>query len=299
MYSPSAPSAPQVAGAGLTPERMDALAELPTGVYLPVTDSADAPPIGPVAPVDRAVPERRSLLNRSAGDGSGQASPASPYTSATSAYPSPAAPEPVEPSPDAGAAPAMEEASVAPVRRPIVRIPSAAQGVRTIDLDSGELSAVYPVDGGGQDDLEHPQWRALRSSDEAALSGPGQSAPAPETRAPAPEVESSSDEAFDGIENPQWRSLHSGPSPAIDSPGRPEAVPEQPFAPAQQPAAVAPVAVDKSKKGSSLARFALIALIIVVVILVVMVVVWVVLLRDSGGSAALAQAVATWTSMLS
>lgn len=284
---------------------MDALSELPTGVYLPVTDSPDAPPIGSAAPVDRAVPERRSLLSRSAGDASGHASPASPYTSATSAYPSPAAPapggpspEPVGPSPEAGASPAVEEAGVAPVRRPIVRIPAAAQGVRTIDLDSGELSAVYPVDG-GQDDLGHPQWRALRSSDEAASASPGQSVSASEPRSPAPVVESSGDEAFDGIENPQWRSLHNGSSPAIDSPSQPGAVAEQPFAPVQQPDTVAPVAVDKPKRGSSLARFALIALIIIVVILVVMVVVWVLLLRDSGGSAALAQAVSTWTSLLS
>ena len=50
-----------------------------------------------------------------------------------------------------------------PSRRPIVRIPSSVQGVRTVDGATGELTSVQFVDE-DFDGIDSPRWRALHNS---------------------------------------------------------------------------------------------------------------------------------------
>ena len=118
-----------------------AVEDLPAVVASASQDEADEPAV---------VPARRSLRGRLQAE---------------------QAPEPV-------AAPVVEDTpAVAPVRRPIVRIPAAAQGVRTVD-STGELSEVQPVDD-DFDGIENPHWPALRpeSVEEAAAAVPVASTP--------------------------------------------------------------------------------------------------------------------------
>ena len=98
--------------------------------------------------------------------------------------------------------------SAGSVRRPIVRIPAAAQGVRTVNVSTGELSSVQPVDSSpsaqeaadaqdayGVASIEEPMTQETVTVDveaQAAMPTPSEQ----------PEVEFGSPGA------PQWKSLH-------------------------------------------------------------------------------------------
>ena len=98
--------------------------------------------------------------------------------------------------------------SAGSVRRPIVRIPAAAQGVRTVNVSTGELSSVQPVDSSpsaqeaadaqdayGGASIEEPMTQETVAVDvEAQTAMPTPSA--------QPEVE------FGTPGAPQWKSLH-------------------------------------------------------------------------------------------
>ena len=98
--------------------------------------------------------------------------------------------------------------SAGSVRRPIVRIPAAAQGVRTVNVSTGELSSVQPVDSSpsaqeaadaqdvyGVGSIEEPMTQETVAVDvEAQTAMPTPSA--------QPEVE------FGTPGAPQWKSLH-------------------------------------------------------------------------------------------
>ena len=58
--------------------------------------------------------------------------------------------------------------STGSVRRPIVRIPAAAQGVRTVNISTGELSSVQPVDSSSsaQDAAEAQETYGMASIEE-------------------------------------------------------------------------------------------------------------------------------------
>ena len=98
--------------------------------------------------------------------------------------------------------------SAGSVRRPIVRIPAAAQGVRTVNVSTGELSSVQPVDSSpsaqeaadaqdvyGVASIEEPMTQETVAVDvEAQTAMPTPSA--------QPEVE------FGTPGAPQWKSLH-------------------------------------------------------------------------------------------
>ena len=83
--------------------------------------------------------------------------------------PAPLAPE-AEPSPWTSSSPSQASPSemspsspTTPSRRPIVRIPSSVQGVRTVDGATGELTSVQFVDE-DFDGIDSPRWRALHNS---------------------------------------------------------------------------------------------------------------------------------------
>lgn len=98
--------------------------------------------------------------------------------------------------------------SAGSVRRPIVRIPAAAQGVRTVNVSTGELSSVQPVDSSpsaqeaadaqdvyGVGSIEEPMTQETVTVDveaQAAMPTPSEQ----------PEVE------FGTPGAPQWKSLH-------------------------------------------------------------------------------------------
>jgi len=98
--------------------------------------------------------------------------------------------------------------SAGSVRRPIVRIPAAAQGVRTVNVSTGELSSVQPVDSSpsaqeaadaqdvyGVASIEEPMTQETVTVDveaQAAMPTPSEQ----------PEVE------FGTPGAPQWKSLH-------------------------------------------------------------------------------------------
>ncbi|QPL04665.1 MULTISPECIES: hypothetical protein [Actinomyces] len=150
--------------------------------------------------------------------------------------------------------PAPEPPSTA-ARRPIVRIPAAVQGVRTVDLDTGELSSVQPVDDAFVG-IENPQWKALRDMApavgtdpedvpvSAATSDQAVEAPSEETAEPtvSPESAEEADEEFEDF--------------------------EQIVAPVEEP--------EKRGKGRAL----LIALVVLVIVLVLATIVWFVWVRQ-------------------
>ncbi|MCL3790281.1 hypothetical protein H6X65_08815 [Actinomyces sp. AC-19-1] len=138
-----------------------------------------------------------------------------------------------------------------PARRPIVRIPATVQGVRTVDLDTGELSAVQPVDDAFSG-IENPQWKALR--DTAAPAGAAEEAPA---SAATPEQAAEPEETAD----PQ-------PAEEVD-----EALEE-----------IAAPVEEQGRRG--MARTLLIALVVLVVVLVLATIVWFVLVRNGNVFAA-------------
>lgn len=135
------------------------------------------------------------------------------------------------------------------VRRPIVRIPTATQGVRTVDSSTGELSAVQPIDEEFAG-IENPQWRALHATTEGTAA-----------TEQAALVASGTDAAGDGAEA-------SGTDRA-----------------AEATRAVEHHGHSAEPEASGKARSLAVLLLIVVVLLVVVVLVWFLVLRDGGASA--------------
>ena len=105
--------------------------------------------------------------------------------------------------------------SVGSVRRPIVRIPAAAQGVRTVNASTGELSSVQPVDSSpsaqdaadAQDVYDAPSIEEPMAQDDAAVEVDmeAQTMVVPTS---ASSTQAAQDSEFGAPGAPQWRSLH-------------------------------------------------------------------------------------------
>ena len=108
--------------------------------------------------------------------------------------------------------------SAGSVRRPIVRIPAAAQGVRTVNASTGELSSVQPVDSSpsaqevadaqdvyGAPSIEEPM---VQGDAEVEIDVEAQTMVVP---ASAPSTQAAQDSEFGAPGTPQWRSLHQTP----------------------------------------------------------------------------------------
>ena len=189
--------------------------------------------------------------------------------------PAPLAPE-AEPSPWTSSSPSQASPSemspsspTTPSRRPIVRIPSSVQGVRTVDGATGELTSVQFVDE-DFDGIDSPRWRALHNS-------PGHSGHSDHSGRPG--YSGYSDDA--------------GRPPRLDSPygSTTAAEPEPPMAPTPDEVAArqawpgAPTVRSASAPRRGPNRAVLIVLVLLVVA-VVAVLLWFFFLRDSGSSAA-------------
>ena len=106
--------------------------------------------------------------------------------------------------------------SAGSVRRPIVRIPAAAQGVRTVNASTGELSSVQPVDSSpsaqeaadaqqdvyGVPSIEEPM---VQGDAEVEIDVEAQTMVVPMS---APSTQAAQDSEFGAPGAPQWRSLH-------------------------------------------------------------------------------------------
>ena len=98
--------------------------------------------------------------------------------------------------------------STGSVRRPIVPIPAAAQGVRTVNISTGELSSVQPVDSSSsaQDAAEAQETYGMVSIEEPMTQ---ESAAADvEVQAMMPSEQSQQEDEFGAVGAPQWKSLH-------------------------------------------------------------------------------------------
>ena len=105
--------------------------------------------------------------------------------------------------------------SAGSVRRPIVRIPAAAQGVRTVNVSTGELSSVQPVDSSpsapeavdSQDAYGSPSIEEPMVQDDAGveIDIEAQTMVVP-TSVPSSQAEQAPELGAPGA--PQWRSLH-------------------------------------------------------------------------------------------
>ena len=108
--------------------------------------------------------------------------------------------------------------SAGSVRRPIVRIPAAAQGVRTVNASTGELSSVQPVDSSpsaqeaadvqdvyGTPSIEEPM---VQDDAEVEIDIEAQTMVVSTS---APSTQGAQDSEFGAPGAPQWRSLHQPP----------------------------------------------------------------------------------------
>ena len=206
-----------------------------------------------------------------------------------------AMPDSAPDSPGAGSLPdwATDTTVGGPARRPTVRIPNAAQGVRTVDSNTGELSEVRPVDD-EFDGIDNPQWRILRP--EAGRPGAAPALTESEASAAAAEETTSSVPAFTPYEPmPEPAPEPQFSEPVMQAPPSPEAGWSNP-APMGSP--VNPANVAEPPKTSKMGKILLMVLIAIVVVLVVITVVWFVLNRGGSSSAEGLGAIPTWTSLL-
>ncbi|WP_043558321.1 hypothetical protein [Actinomyces israelii] len=306
--------APQVANASLSDDDIEDISAQPTGVMNAVETSALSPlPSASRTDEPAGLPERRSLFNRDASadsrtgdsapapsgaDGYGSGGPA-PAPSGADGYGSGGpAPAPsgtdgygVPGSADAGGLPewATQPAAGGPPRRPTVRIPNAAQGVRTVDTSTGELSEVRPIDD-EFDGIDNPQWRILRPEG-AQPDVPGAPEAAVEEPAPAP------------APGPAFTPYESMPEPAAPEPqlsGPAAAAPADSEASWSAPGpATSPMRpVAEPPKTSKMGKILLIALLVAVVALVVLAVVWFFLNREGASSAGAFDSISAWTPLL-
>ena len=293
--------APQVANASLSDDDIEDISAQPTGVMNAVETSALSPlPSAPPAGEPAVLPERRSLFNRDA-SADVRADDSAPAPSGDAYEPGDSAPAPsgadaygAPGSADAGGPPEWAAQPVAggPPRRPTVRIPNAAQGVRTVDTNTGELSEVRPVDD-EFDGIDNPQWRILRPEGAQPPQAPEEpQAPVGEEPAPAP--------AFTPYEpmpepaaapDPQLSERPGATAPAGSEAGWSAPAPAtSPMSPVSEP--------PKTSKMGKILLIALVVLVVVVVALVVLGVVWFLLNREGGSSAGALESVPTWTSLL-
>lgn len=108
--------------------------------------------------------------------------------------------------------------SAGSVRRPIVRIPAAAQGVRTVNASTGELSSVQPVDSSPsaqeaadvQDVYGAPSIEEPMVQDDAEVEVDIE-AQTMVVSTSAPSTHGAQDSEFGAPGAPQWRSLHQPP----------------------------------------------------------------------------------------
>ena len=108
--------------------------------------------------------------------------------------------------------------SAGSVRRPIVRIPAAAQGVRTVNVSTGELSSVQPVDSSPsaqeaadvQDVYGAPSIEEPMVQDDAEVEVDIE-AQTMVVSTSAPSTHGAQDSEFGAPGAPQWRSLHQPP----------------------------------------------------------------------------------------
>ena len=108
--------------------------------------------------------------------------------------------------------------SAGSVRRPIVRIPAAAQGVRTVNASTGELSSVQPVDSSPsaqeaadvQDVYGAPSIEEPMVQDDAEVEVDIE-AQTMVVSTSAPSTQGAQDSEFGAPGAPQWRSLHQPP----------------------------------------------------------------------------------------
>ncbi|WCA43636.1 hypothetical protein [Actinomyces oris] len=108
--------------------------------------------------------------------------------------------------------------SAGSVRRPIVRIPAAAQGVRTVNASTGELSSVQPVDSSPsaqeaadlQDVYGAPSIEEPMVPDDAEVEVDVE-AQTMVVSTSAPSTQGAQDSEFGAPGAPQWRSLHQPP----------------------------------------------------------------------------------------
>ncbi|WP_167145741.1 hypothetical protein [Actinomyces sp. ZJ308] len=98
--------------------------------------------------------------------------------------------------------------SAGSVRRPIVRIPAAAQGVRTVNTSTGELSSVQPVDSSSsaQDAADAQEAYGMASIEEPMTQESVAVDVEAQTMMPSPQTQQ--DDEFGTVGAPQWKSLH-------------------------------------------------------------------------------------------
>ena len=108
--------------------------------------------------------------------------------------------------------------SAGSVRRPIVRIPAAAQGVRTVNASTGELSSVQPVDSSpsAQEAADAQDVYGAPSVEEPMVQGDAEveidvEAQTMVVSTSAPSTQGAQDSEFGAPGAPQWRSLHQPP----------------------------------------------------------------------------------------
>ena len=98
--------------------------------------------------------------------------------------------------------------STGSVRRPIVRIPAAAQGVRTVNVSTGELSSIQPVDSSSsaQDAADAQETYGIAPIEEPMV----QESVAVDVDAQTmmPPAQPQQDAEFGTVGTPQWKSLH-------------------------------------------------------------------------------------------
>ena len=254
---------------GYSSDEVSAIAAVETGVLDAVDLDAMDDELSGASEADDSlpgVPERRSLFETSSPHGDVDASPevASPDLGSRheDAHSSDSLVSPYGiASPDGFASPdsaAWDEATEAPAppptpmspsspaRRPIVRIPSTVQGVRTVDRDTGELSSVQPVDDEFSG-IDNPQWKALRDAEGSEVADVAD-VDAPEyVSAPTPEEPETSTRLSAPVDDEDIEELK-----AI---------------------------VAEERKGRGVRRTLLIALVVLVILLVAATVVWFVLVR--------------------
>lgn len=254
---------------GYSSDEVSAIAAVETGVLEAVDLDAMDDELSGTSEADDSlpgVPERRSLFETSSPHDDVDASPAvvspdlgshhedahssdslvSPYGIASPdgfASPDSAA---WDEATEAPAPPPTPMSPSSPARRPIVRIPSTVQGVRTVDRDTGELSSVQPVDDEFSG-IDNPQWKALRDA-EGSEADDVADVDAPEyVSAPTPEEPETSTRLSAPVDDEDIEELK-----AI---------------------------VAEERKGRGVRRTLLIALVVLVILLVAATVVWFVLVR--------------------
>ncbi|WP_159718201.1 MULTISPECIES: hypothetical protein [Actinomyces] len=275
-----------------------------------------------------ASPPRRSLMERGAqADSPGAAQqPASPQRgwqppqadrgyeptwrrdardgsalSAPQAEASPVSDEVNNPASQSGSTTAEPSAPSA-IRRPIVRIPAAAQGVRTMNASTGELGSVQPVDE-DFDGIDSPQWRALRSGDEAPLEAeapsPGSPADTVVTTVPADLRDDQADDPGHVVPSPygSYAGYNEPAEPSEPAVAEPQAGHASFGARSSTESWEDVTRPGKDSSGSPASRRTLAVLLAFVLAAVVLIIIWVVI-SQVGGSSVNAEAVPGWSPLL-